>query len=85
MTQGTPSFTSSAELSVVQRGSALWLTITREERRNAMSHAVLAGMSDAIAAAQRCRDVRAIVITGAGTRAFCAGADLQSANAFTTD
>ena len=85
MTQGTPSFTSSAELSVVQRGSALWLTITREERRNAMSHAVLAGMSDAIAAAQQIRDVRAIVITGAGARAFCAGADLQSANAFTTD
>ncbi len=85
MTQGSPSFTSSAELSVVQRGSALWLTITREERRNAMSHAVLAGMSDAIAAAQQCRDVRAIVVTGAGTRAFCAGADLQSANAFTTD
>ena len=78
-------FTSSPELSVEQRGPVLWLTITREERRNAMSHGVLAGMAQAISAAQTRRDIRAIVITGAGTKAFCAGADLQSAKAFTTD
>ncbi len=85
MPQATPESNSSAELSVDQRGPALWLTIQREERRNAMSHAVLAGMAGAIAAAQNMRTIRAIVITGAGTRAFCAGADLQSANAFTSD
>lgn len=85
MNLATPSFTSSSELSVVQRGAALWLTITREERRNAISHAVLAGMSEAIVAAQDIRDIRAIVVTGAGDRAFCAGADLQSTKAFTTD
>jgi enoyl-CoA hydratase/carnithine racemase len=73
------------ELLVEQRGPALWLTINREERRNAMSHGVLAGMAQAITAAQTDRSVRAIVITGAGTKAFCAGADLQSAKAFTTD
>jgi enoyl-CoA hydratase/carnithine racemase len=75
----------SPELDITQRGPALWLTITREERRNAMSHGVLAGMAQAISAAQSDRHVRAIVITGAGTKAFCAGADLQSAKAFTTD
>ncbi|WP_332824689.1 enoyl-CoA hydratase-related protein [Ramlibacter sp.] len=36
-------------------------------------------------AAQADREVRVIVITGAGEKAFCAGADLQSAQAFTTD
>jgi enoyl-CoA hydratase/carnithine racemase len=75
----------SADLLVEQRGSVLWLTIQREARRNAMSHAVLAGIGQAIDAAQDDRSVRAIVITGAGSKAFCAGADLQSANAFTTD
>ena len=75
----------SPELDITQRGPALWLTITREERRNAMSHGVLAGMAQAISVAQSDRHVRAIVITGAGTKAFCAGADLQSAKAFTTD
>ena len=74
-----------AELQVQQRGAVLWLTIQREERRNAMSHGVLAGMSRALDAAQSQRDLRAIVITGAGSKAFCAGADLQAAQAFTTD
>ena len=81
-----PSLSSSTpELVVEQRGPVLWLTISREERRNAMSHAVLASMTQAISAAQTERAIRAIVITGAGSKAFCAGADLQSAQAFTTD
>lgn len=74
-----------AELFVEQRGPVLWLTINREERRNSMSHSVLAGMAQAISAAQTDRIVRAIVVTGVGDKAFCAGADLQSAKAFTTD
>lgn len=73
------------ELSVQVRGGALWLTIQREERRNALSHAVLAEMTDAINRAGADRSLRAIVITGAGSKAFCAGADLQSAKAFTLD
>lgn len=73
------------ELWVEQRGSVLWLTINREARRNAMSHDVLAGMQQAIDAAQTNREILAIVITGVGSKAFCAGADLQSAHAFTTD
>jgi len=78
-------FISSDELTVELRGAVLWLTITREERRNAMSHGVLAGMAQAISSAQGQREIRAIVVTGAGSKAFCAGADLQSAKAFTTD
>jgi enoyl-CoA hydratase/carnithine racemase len=84
MPDATP-FVSIPDLTVELRGPVLWLTITREERRNAMSHGVLAGMAQAIAQAQGDRSVRAIVVTGAGSKAFCAGADLQSAQAFTTD
>ena len=76
---------SSTELRVEPRGPVLWLTIQREERRNAMSHGVLAGLARAIDAAQADRALRAIVITGAGDKAFCAGADLQAAQAFTSD
>ena len=76
---------STSEVSIEARGPVLWLTITREERRNAMSHGVLASLAQAITAAQSLRSIRAIVLTGAGSKAFCAGADLQSANAFTTD
>ena len=85
MTDATPSYVSSPDLTVELRGPVLWLTITREERRNAMSHGVLAGMAQAISQAQADRTVRAIVVTGTGSKAFCAGADLQNAQAFTTD
>ena len=84
MPDATP-FVSSPDLTAELRGPVLWLTITREERRNAMSHGVLAGLAQAITQAQSDRSVRAIVLTGAGSKAFCAGADLQNAQAFTTD
>lgn len=83
-TQPSP-FPSSDEVSAELRGPVLWLTITREERRNAMSHGVLAQLAQTVTAAQKRREVRAIVLTGSGNKAFCAGADLQNAQAFTTD
>ena len=52
------------------------VTINRPERRNAMSWAVLTELRDAIAAAKAAADVRVVVLTGAGDKAFCAGADL---------
>ncbi len=70
---------------VQERDGVLWLTIQREARRNAMSHQVLSILSREIGAAQAHRGLRAIVLTGAGDKAFCAGADLQADKAFTTD
>ena len=67
---------SSNDLLIEKRGHALWLTINREARRNAMSPAVLAGIRAGIDHAQADRAVRVIVLTGAGEKAFCAGADL---------
>ncbi len=52
------------------------VTINRPERRNAMSYGVMAGLRDAMARARADADVRVVVLTGAGDRAFCAGADL---------
>lgn len=52
------------------------ITIDREERRNALSWDVMSEMRRAFAAAKADPDVRVIVLTGAGDKAFCAGADL---------
>src|SRR3954469_9653235 len=52
------------------------VTINRPERRNAMSYGVMQGLRDAVAAAKADESVRVVVLTGAGDRAFCAGADL---------
>ncbi|BEP46463.1 enoyl-CoA hydratase/isomerase family protein [Variovorax sp. V116] len=67
------------------RGPVMWLTVDREERRNAISPGVLAALSSALSRAGADRTVRAVVITGAGTRAFCAGADLQAGASFRFD
>jgi enoyl-CoA hydratase/carnithine racemase len=60
------------------RGAAAWVFIDREERRNAMNKAVVAGIQAAFQEAIRNPDIRAIVLTGAGRKAFCAGADLSA-------
>src|SRR3989440_3516042 len=52
------------------------VTIDRPERRNAMSFSVMEGLRDSIAAAKADDAVRVLVLTGAGEKAFCAGADL---------
>jgi enoyl-CoA hydratase/carnithine racemase len=52
------------------------ITIDREERRNALDRATLGELEAAFAEAGADRSVRCIVLRGAGTRAFCAGADL---------
>jgi enoyl-CoA hydratase/carnithine racemase len=65
-----------AEVLVERRGAALWIIINREARRNAMNAAVLIAMQGAMKGAVKDPQVRAIVLTGAGDKAFCAGADL---------
>ena len=73
------------ELLQRQQDGVLWLTINRPERRNAISPGVLAGLTEALTRANADREVRAIVLTGAGDKAFCAGADLATGQSFKFD
>jgi enoyl-CoA hydratase/carnithine racemase len=59
----------------------LVLTIERPERRNALNADVIRALHEALHRAKSDDTVRAVVLTGAGDEAFCAGADL-GANAF---
>jgi enoyl-CoA hydratase len=52
------------------------ITLNRPEQRNALSAQLLAELVDAMRRARDDEDVRAVVLTGAGDKAFCAGADL---------
>src|SRR5687767_10975775 len=58
------------------RSNAAWLTIDREERRNALSPAVIQGLIDSLASAAIDDRAHVVVITGTGERAFCAGGDI---------
>jgi enoyl-CoA hydratase len=51
--------------------------INRPEQRNALSNEVLAALREAVADARHDPQVRALVLAGAGDRAFCAGGDLH--------
>jgi enoyl-CoA hydratase/carnithine racemase len=64
-----------------KRGQAFWITINRPEKRNALNGEVIAGITKAYRDAHDDKDVRVIVLTGAGDKAFCAGADLQNSGA----
>lgn len=58
------------------RGPALWITINRPQRRNAINAEVIGAIDGAIREAGGREDLRAIVLTGAGDKVFCAGGDL---------
>lgn len=61
-----------------RRGNVLVITINRPEARNAINGAVSTAVGDALQSAQEDPDVWAVVITGAGEKSFCAGADLKA-------
>jgi enoyl-CoA hydratase/carnithine racemase len=53
-----------------------WITLNRPERLNAMDMAWIAGLNAAVDHVAQARDVRVVVIRGAGS-SFCAGLDLD--------
>src|SRR5262249_26772186 len=57
-------------------GAVARATIDRPDRRNSMSFDVMEGLREAVARAKADETVRVLVLTGAGDKAFCAGADL---------
>jgi len=63
---------------VEHRGNVMVITINRPEARNAVNAAVSIAVGDALEQAQNDTEVRAVVITGAGDKSFCAGADLKA-------
>jgi enoyl-CoA hydratase/carnithine racemase len=67
-----------AAVKLEPRGAVLWLVIDRPERRNALNEEVVDGLSRGLDAAEADPACRAVVLTGAGEKAFCAGGDLQT-------
>jgi enoyl-CoA hydratase/carnithine racemase len=65
-------------LVVERRDAVLMLRLDRPDARNALTPALVGALGAAVVAAEADPDVRVIVLTGTGTRAFCAGMDLRS-------
>ncbi len=65
------------ELTTERKGAIETWTIQGEARRNSLTMALLRELRARVDAAAGDRTLRAVVLTGAGERAFCAGADLK--------
>lgn len=66
-----------AEFRIDAEGPLEVWTIEGEARRNALSKAMMKAFKGHLARVSQQSGVRAVVLTGAGERAFCAGADLK--------
>jgi enoyl-CoA hydratase/carnithine racemase len=60
-----------------QRGGLLWVTLNRADKANAMTVAMVERVTAHLTAAADDADVRAVLLTGAGERVFCAGVDVR--------
>lgn len=58
-------------------GGIAWITLNRPEKRNAINSALLAELDQTFTALRENPEVRVVVISGAGDKAFAAGADIQ--------
>lgn len=61
---------------VVSKGVAL-LTLDRQEALNALSFSILKEIGEVLDDVAHMRDVQALLVVGAGDKAFCAGADIK--------
>lgn len=68
-----------------KRGCAFWITLNRPDKRNAINADVIAGIREGYRQAHADPEVRVIVLTAAGEKAFCAGGDLQPGKGFAFD
>ncbi len=76
---------SDKDLLYEQRGDVAWITINRERQRNAISTEALGLFFEYLDRAEKADGVRVVVVTGAGDRAFCSGADLGGGMGKETD
>jgi methylglutaconyl-CoA hydratase len=74
-----------APVLVERRGGAAIVTLNRPDQRNALSRALLLELERVGAELGSDSELRVVVLTGAGDRAFCAGADLKERRSMSLD
>ena len=70
---------------VERAGAVATVTLARPEAANALSRALVADLRAALADLAADATLAAVVLTGAGDKAFCAGADLKERRGMTLD
>jgi enoyl-CoA hydratase len=76
---------SSEELLTERRGPVQWIIFNRPQARNALTWNMYTRLVDACEEVNATREVRAVVLTGAGGKAFVAGTDISQFRSFSTE
>ncbi|MBB5635432.1 enoyl-CoA hydratase [Pedobacter cryoconitis] len=67
------------------KANILYVTINRESKLNALNKETLAELADVIVFASETEEVRGVLLTGAGEKAFVAGADISEFSTYNTE
>ncbi|MFN2483267.1 MAG: enoyl-CoA hydratase/isomerase family protein [Pyrinomonadaceae bacterium] len=67
---------STSNIVIDDRGALLVVTLDRAEKRNALAREMLERLREIFAGVRGRSDLRAVILTGAGREAFCAGTDI---------
>ena len=60
-----------------QRGQIAIVTINNPKSLNALNSATLSELNDCLASIEKSKDIRVVIVTGSGAKAFVAGADIS--------
>ncbi len=63
-------------------GALSTLKFNRKDVRNAINEDIMQGLTDALDTLEASRELRAVILTGAGEEAFCSGGDLKWLQSF---
>lgn len=75
--EGGTDIASFTNIVVIKEAGIMWITLNRPETRNALDAKTLLEMDSAFTDAELDKDVRVIVLQGAGGKSFASGADIQ--------
>ncbi|RUL55919.1 MULTISPECIES: enoyl-CoA hydratase/isomerase family protein [Lysinibacillus] len=70
---------------ISEKDGILTFTIDREEKRNAVNDEVMEGLKKVITYIKEHDEIRFLVVTGAGEKAFCSGGDLSEFHSLHTE
>jgi enoyl-CoA hydratase len=85
MTEVVAKATAGTELITEMRGPVFWIIFNRPQARNALTWNMYDRLLGACAAVNDDQAVRAVVLTGAGGKAFVAGTDIAQFRSFRTE
>jgi enoyl-CoA hydratase len=81
----TPTTGKADELISERRGSVQWIIFNRPQARNALTWSMYSRLVELCEEVNRNREVKAVVLTGAGGQAFVAGTDISQFRSFATE